>query len=277
MPKCSMRAADRFDRRRDHVAPVGDGGGAEHDDQLGARLQHLVDRLRERVLLVRHAALGDDRGAGRRQPLLRSPCSVFSITLVASPGSTSRRRRPCGSGRARPRTNGFSPAAERRVARGLGDRERNDLHGRDHLACDHRLEGRQRRERDRLVDAVERGRSPPCRRPARRRSRANRLARPVKARSTCTPSPGDGLGDLGRGLVLGHVARLEPRHHDVLDAGGLQRRDLGRRRSACPSSAPARPGGWSARRWRPRPPAAATGPNFMRGSPLTSALAAALR
>ena len=37
-------AADRFDRGRDHVAPVGDGRGAEHDDQLGAGLEHLVDR-----------------------------------------------------------------------------------------------------------------------------------------------------------------------------------------------------------------------------------------
>ena len=38
---------------------------------------------------------------------------------------------------------------------------------------------------------------------------------------------GDLLGDLGGGDVLGDVARLEPRHHDVLDAGGLERRDLG--------------------------------------------------
>ncbi len=47
--------------------------------------------------------------------------------------------------------------------------------------------------------------------------------------------PGHRLGDLGRGLVLGHVARFEPRHHHILDAGRLQRRNLGRRRSACPS------------------------------------------
>ena len=42
------------------------------------------------------------------------------------------------------------------------------------------------------------------------------------------PLPRHRLGDLGRGLVLGDVARLEPRHHDVLDAGRLQRRDLRR-------------------------------------------------
>ena len=80
-------AADRLDRGRDHVAPVGDGGGAEHHHQLGALLQHLVDRLGERALLVRHPALGDDLGAGRRQPLLVTR-SVLSTTLAASPGSS---------------------------------------------------------------------------------------------------------------------------------------------------------------------------------------------
>ena len=63
-------AAHRLDRRRDHVAAVGDRGGAEHDDQLGAGLEHLVDGALERGRLVRHAALGDDLGAGRRQPRL---------------------------------------------------------------------------------------------------------------------------------------------------------------------------------------------------------------
>ncbi len=37
---------------------------------------------------------------------------------------------------------------------------------------------------------------------------------------------GDGGGDLGGGHVLGHVARLEPRHHDLGDPGRVQRRDL---------------------------------------------------
>jgi hypothetical protein len=59
-------AAGRLDRRRDHVAPVGDGRSAEHDHQLGAGFEHLVDGARERSLFVRHAALGNDAGAGRR-------------------------------------------------------------------------------------------------------------------------------------------------------------------------------------------------------------------
>ena len=70
MPKCSMRPADRVDRGRDHVAPVGDRGCAEHDHEFGALAQHLLDRLGERRLLVRHAPLGDDGGAGGREALL---------------------------------------------------------------------------------------------------------------------------------------------------------------------------------------------------------------
>ncbi len=64
-------AADRLDRRRNDIAPVGDRRGAEDDDELGACFEHFVDRLGERALLVRHPALGDDPGAGRRETLLR--------------------------------------------------------------------------------------------------------------------------------------------------------------------------------------------------------------
>ena len=39
-------AADCFERRRNDVAPVGDRGGAEHDDEFGALLEHLVERAR---------------------------------------------------------------------------------------------------------------------------------------------------------------------------------------------------------------------------------------
>ena len=36
-----------------------------------------------------------------------------------------------------------------------------------------------------------------------------------------TPSPGDRGGDLGGGLILRHVARLEPRDRDLADPGRL--------------------------------------------------------
>ena len=64
--------ADGLDRRRDHVAPVGDRGGAEHDDELGA----LAAAPRRSPWRARACSCGTRRsamiaGAGRRQPLLR--------------------------------------------------------------------------------------------------------------------------------------------------------------------------------------------------------------
>ena len=50
----------------------------------------------------------------------------------------------------------FTAAATAWSRADAGDGERNDLHGGDHLAFDHRLVGRQRRYRDRFIDPVER-------------------------------------------------------------------------------------------------------------------------
>src|SRR5262249_48737053 len=83
---------------------------------------------------------------------------------------------------------------------------------------------------------------------------ANKLARPVKARSTWTPSPGTALAisaaatapemspgasrattasavicfaHRGGGAVLGNVAALQPSDPNLVDAGGLQSGGLG--------------------------------------------------
>src|SRR3981081_2152215 len=71
---------------------------------------------------------------------------------------------------------------------------------------------------------------------------ANRLARPVKARSTRTPAPATAAAisgappppdpppgpraELVLRQVLRHVAGLDPRHHDLGNAGSLQGGDL---------------------------------------------------
>src|SRR5262249_50506853 len=55
-------AANARYRSRDHVAAIGNGGSAEHDDEFRAKREQLVDGGRQRLLLVRHAALGDDGG-----------------------------------------------------------------------------------------------------------------------------------------------------------------------------------------------------------------------
>ena len=147
-------AADRLERRGDHVAPVGDGGGAEDDDHLGALPEHILERARERLRLVRHAPFGNDRGAGRRKPL-GGDLERLVDHLRGQPGQhggndadlahaigRNPHHRPLGRG-------------QRRVAGGGGNGEGNDLHRRDHLAGDDRLVGGERRHRDRLVDAVE--------------------------------------------------------------------------------------------------------------------------
>ena len=64
-------AADRLERRRDDVAAVGNRGGAEHD-RRARRPRLSTSRMSARASggsLVRHAALGDDAGTGRRKPL----------------------------------------------------------------------------------------------------------------------------------------------------------------------------------------------------------------
>ena len=227
--------ADRLDRGRNHVAPVGDRGGAEHDDEFGARLEHLVERLGERALLMRHAPLRDDGGARGRERALGDLQGLLDHLGRQAPAAgrddadlahairrdAHQRRRRCAT-------------RERRVARLAGDRERNDLHGRDHLAGDHRLVGRQRREGDRLVDLVE-----AVDRVLVDHQHAGGLGEQIGAAGEGAVDPHalarDRGRDLGRRLILRHIARLEPRHHDLGDAGGLQRRDLGLADQRCPS------------------------------------------
>ena len=71
MPKCSIAPptvsiALGITSRRSAMAEA-----PKTIDQLGACLQHRLERLRQRGFLMRHAALGDDFRAGGRQPLPR--------------------------------------------------------------------------------------------------------------------------------------------------------------------------------------------------------------
>ena len=227
MPKCSMRppiasSAAGITSRRSAIA--------EAPNTMTSSAPCLSTSSIARasaVSLVRHAPLGDDRGAGGRQPLGGDLQRLVDHLGREPRQQRSRPRRPCGCDRARRGPAAACAAASAASRAAAGDRERNDLHRRDHLAGDHRLVGRQRRQRDRLVDAVEPVDGVLVDHQHARRACANRLARPVKARSTCTPSPRDRRGDLGRRGVFGDVAGLEPRHDEVLDAGGFERRDLG--------------------------------------------------
>ena len=87
MPKCSIRPPTASIADRNHVAPVGDRGGAEDDDQFRAGFEHLVDApWPARACSCgtrRSATITAPAGASRSSVIL----SVLSITLVASPGS----------------------------------------------------------------------------------------------------------------------------------------------------------------------------------------------
>src|SRR5439155_228780 len=218
--------ADRLNCGGDHIAPVGDGRGSEHDDEFSARAEHLLHGARERALLVWYAPFGDDRGRGWRQAFLRHFQGLVdhlagesrqhgrNHTDLANAirGNAHQRARRLGDGK-------------RRIARLLSHGERDDLHGGDHLARDHRLIGRKRRERDRLVDLVE-----AVDRTLIHDQHASGLGEEIRA-------PGEGSfdvhslpchrrRDLGRGCVLRDIPRLGARYYDHFDAGGLERGDL---------------------------------------------------
>ena len=73
MPKCSIvpptaSTAAGITSRRSAIA---EAPNTMHE--LGAGLEHLVERARERRGLVRHAPLGDDRAPRGREPIERHP------------------------------------------------------------------------------------------------------------------------------------------------------------------------------------------------------------
>ena len=130
MPKCSI-LPPALERRRYHVAAVGDGGGAEHDDDVA----------------VAFGAF-DGRRKGPR-------CSTSCMVAIVAPAGAElleharrlvdgRFEAPAGQGRdhatfsgrnARTASRAFL-AAETRGRAPLRHGERNDLHGGDHLALD---------------------------------------------------------------------------------------------------------------------------------------------
>ena len=267
MPKCSMwpptaSSAAGITSRRSAIAEAPN----TMTSSAPALSTSSIARAKRRTL-VRHAPLGDDRGAGRREPLGGDLRASSRSPSARARAATSRPRRPCGCDRARRASAAALHAGQRRIARRFGDRERDDLHGRDHLAGDHRLEGRQRRERDRLVDAIERVDRRPCRRPARRRVCANRLARPVKARSTCTPSPATASAisaaatssETSPGSSRATTISLMPAASSAATSAGADQRALLEHQAALADGM--HRGGADA------PPCGGTGPNFMTPPP----------
>ena len=218
-------AADAGDRRRNHVAPVGDRGRAEHDHEFRTKAEQFLDRGLQRRLVMRHATLGNDGGAGRRQPLRRDAKGLLHHF----------RRQPRQQGRddsdplddiGRDPQRATAGRLDRGVAQSCFNAERNELDRRDHLALDHRLVGGKRGKGDGFIDAVDAvdlgavdhqhaglGRK--------------QVGAAGKGALDIDAVTGDGLRDAGGGDVLGDVTIFQPHHHDFLDARAGQRLDLG--------------------------------------------------
>ena len=128
-------------------------------------------RARQRALLVRHAPLGDDRGAGGREPLGRDPQRLVDHLAARGRAAASRRRRPCGCGRAR-----RGPAAARAAASALSRAAAATANGMILTVAiispaTTGLKAGSVANVIASIDAVEPVDRRPCRRPARRRFR----------------------------------------------------------------------------------------------------------
>ena len=215
MPKCVTRAAGRLDRGGDDVGLVGDRRGAEGDEQVGALARAASSSAsRERVRVVRHAHLLDQRRAGGLQPLLEdAPRLVHHRRLQAR----QRRRREPDLQRPprRDRQRRRLACAPPPPPRARGTRERDDLHRRHHAPGLDRREFRQRRDGQARIEAVQRvdRRAVDDEQPGRLRievaaAGAGLVEADVRRRcSTSRHAP--------RRLVLVHVAGLEPRRDDL--------------------------------------------------------------
>src|SRR5262249_14640175 len=113
-----------------------------------------------------------------------------------------------------------------RIAGGTADCKWNNFHGRDHLAGNYRLVGRQRGQRGRLVDPIE-----TVDRILIDNENTSGMREQIGAAGEGAVDmdtfAGNRFGDFGSGDVLRDIARFEPRDHDLLDTGSLQRSDLG--------------------------------------------------
>ena len=219
-------AADACDRRRNHVAPVGNRGRTEYDHELRAETKQFLDRGRQRRLIMRHAALGDDGGAGGSQPLRCHPQGLFHHL----------RRQPRQQGRddadalddiGRDPQRAAGCRGHRGVAQPAFDPERNKLDGCDHLAFDHRLVGGKGCEGDGFIDAVD---AVNLRAIHHQHAGLGReqVGAPGKGALDMDALAGNGLRDARRRDVFRDVTLFEPHHDDFLDPGAGERLDLGR-------------------------------------------------
>ena len=214
----------RYGRRND-VAPVRDRRGPEYDHQLRTEPEQLLDCELKRRLFMWHAALADDGRASGSEPLRGN-----SQSLVHHFRRQPRQQR-------RDNTDAFDDirgdpqraaacSSHRGIAQLRFHPERNELHGCNHFAFDHRLVGGQRCKRNRFVDGVDAVDLVAVHHQHARLAR-EQIGAACKGALDVDTLARDGSRDAGGGDILGDLALLKPHHDDFLDPGAVQRLDFG--------------------------------------------------
>ncbi len=90
-------AAGRFDRGGNDIAPVGDGRRTEHQHKLRTRLEQVGDGSGDSLVIVRHAPLGQNAGAGRRQAACRHLQRLLHHLASQGPAARSKQYRSCAA------------------------------------------------------------------------------------------------------------------------------------------------------------------------------------
>ena len=222
-------------------------------------------------------ASAHDGGLGRREPLAEHVERLVTTEGLRPGQAASRRRRPGGGRKARraprprPPTRSGERSFEHRAGNGVG----NDLHRADHLARDHRLVGRQRRDRDRLVDGVDgvdAGGLDEEHAGLRREEVGAAGERALDGRM----GSGDGLGEAQRRLVLADIARLEPDRDDLRRRRPRASRSASSAVTSLPFLTTASPARTMCAAIAPTASCTGTGPNFTLPPPVAAQASATI-
>ena len=207
------------------VAAIDDGRGAGDQHDPGAGIERASDGLRDGAGIVLAARVAHDASTQRLDPRAQHPGGLPEHRLL-------RRREPGLDDGRRHRLERPDPDRRLRAEAGEGaiehrarDRERDHLDGREHLALAHHPRRRQRGDGQRFVHRIE---PVDVRRGDEEQAvdRREHVAAPGERRSDPHAAARESLRRGLRGLVLGHVAGVEPRSDHRAASLALQQLDV---------------------------------------------------
>ena len=207
------------------VAAIDDGRGACDQHDPGAGVERVSDGPRDGAGIMVAARVADDASPERLDARAQHSGGLLEHRLL-------RRREPGLDDGGRHRLERPDPDCRLRAEAGEGaiehrtrDRERDHLDGREHLALAHRPRRRQRGDGQRFVHRVE---PIDVRRGGDEQAvdRREQVAASGERRSDPHSASRESLRRGLRGLVLGHVAGVEPRSDHGLASLALQQLDV---------------------------------------------------